>query len=45
MKFFVITGEPSGDKLGAEIFKVINKKLDNIKLKGVGGSELKKLNI
>ncbi|MBL6621130.1 MAG: lipid-A-disaccharide synthase [Rickettsiales bacterium] len=45
MKFFVITGEPSGDKLGAEIFKVINNQLDKIKLKGVGGSELEKLNI
>jgi lipid-A-disaccharide synthase len=45
MKFFVISGESSGDKLGAEIFKEIRNKLPDITLIGVGGDALDRLAI
>ena len=44
-KIFVLTGEPSGDKLAAEVIKQINLKEKNIQYLSVGGENLKQLNI
>ena len=44
-KIFILTGEPSGDKLAAEVIKQINLKEKNIQYLSVGGENLKQLNI
>ena len=43
-KIFILTGEPSGDKL-AEVIKQIKLKENNIEYLCLGGENLKSLNI
>ena len=44
-KIFVLTGEPSGDKLASEVVSKIIKKRDDLEFLSVGGSNLEKLGI
>ena len=44
-KIFILTGEPSGDKLGSEVISKLKKINTNIEYLSVGGSYLKKLGI
>ena len=44
-KIFVLTGEPSGDKLASEVIFKLKKKNPNIEYLSVGGSNLKNLGI
>ena len=44
-KIFVLTGEPSGDKLASKVISMINQKNPNIEYLSVGGTHLGKLGI
>tara|TARA_A100001011_G_scaffold15671_1_gene16325 strand:+ start:4660 stop:5796 length:1137 start_codon:yes stop_codon:yes gene_type:complete len=44
-KIFILTGEPSGDKLSSEVISKLKKINTNIEYLSVGGSYLKKLGI
>ena len=44
-KIFVLTGEPSGDKLASEVISKLKKNDPNIEYLSVGGSNLKNLGI
>ena len=44
-KIFVLTGEPSGDKLAAEVISQVKKKRTDLQFLSVGGTYLKKLGI
>ena len=44
-KIFILTGEPSGDKLGSEVISKLKKINTNIEYLSVGGTYLKKLGI
>ncbi len=44
-KIFVLTGEPSGDKLASEVVSKIIKKRGDLEYLSVGGANLKKLGI
>ena len=44
-KIFILTGEPSGDKLAAEVIKNLNRLNQKIEYLGVCGSNLKTLGI
>ena len=44
-KIFVITGEPSGDKLASKVIKELKKINQNIEYLSVGGENLKSLGI
>ena len=44
-KIFILTGEPSGDKLASTVIAKIKTKNSEIKYLSVGGSNLKKLGI
>ncbi len=44
-KIFVLTGEPSGDKLASEVISQLKKKRDDLKFLSVGGTNLQKLGI
>ena len=44
-KIFILTGEPSGDKLASEVIFKLKKNSPNIKYLSVGGSNLKNLGI
>ncbi len=44
-KIFILTGEPSGDKLAAEVIKELKKSNKNIKYLCVGGQHLKSIGI
>ena len=44
-KIFILTGEPSGDKLASEVIKQIKLKENNIQYLCLGGENLKSLNI
>ena len=44
-KIFILTGEPSGDKLASEVVSEIIKKKDDLKFLSVGGANLEKLGI
>ena len=44
-KIFVLTGEPSGDKLASTVISKLQKNYSNIEYLSVGGSNLKKLGI
>ena len=44
-KIFILTGEPSGDKLAYEVIKQIKLKENNIEYLCLGGENLKSLNI
>ena len=44
-KIFIITGEPSGDKLASKVISKIQKKNSNIEYSCVGGTHLNSLGI
>ena len=44
-KIFVLTGEPSGDKLASTAISKLKKNYDDIEYLSVGGSNLKKIGI
>ena len=44
-KIFILTGEPSGDKLAAEVIKELKKAKNNIEYLSVGGQHLNSLGI
>ena len=44
-KIFVLTGEPSGDKLASTVISKLQKENSNIQYLSVGGSNLKNLGI
>ena len=44
-KIFILTGEPSGDKLASEVISKLKKNDPNIEYLSVGGSNLKNLGI
>ena len=44
-KIFILTGEPSGDKLASTVISKLKKENSNIEYLSVGGSNLKALNI
>ena len=44
-KIFILTGEPSGDKLASEVIKELKKIDSNIEYLCVGGQHLNKLGI
>ncbi len=44
-KIFILTGEPSGDKLASKVIYEINKKRSDIEYLSVGGPNLEKLGI
>ena len=44
-KIFVLTGEPSGDKLASEVISQIKTKKANLDFLSVGGTNLEKLGI
>jgi len=44
-KIFILTGEPSGDKLASEIVSEITKKRTDLEFLSVGGTNLEKLGI
>ena len=41
-KIFVLTGEPSGDKLASEVISKIKKKRADLEFLSVGGKKLEK---
>ena len=44
-KIFILTGEPSGDKLASTVIKKLKKKHSDIEYLSVGGSHLNSLGI
>ncbi len=44
-KIFILTGEPSGDKLAAEAIIKLKKKTNNIQYLSLGGENLKKIGV
>ena len=44
-KIFILTGEPSGDKLASTVISKLKKRDTNIEYLSVGGSHLNSLNI
>ena len=44
-KIFILTGEPSGDKLAANVIKDLKKNKDDIEFLSVGGEHLKSIGI
>jgi lipid-A-disaccharide synthase len=44
-KIFILTGEPSGDKLASKVISKLQKKQTNIEYSCVGGSHLSSLGI
>ena len=44
-KIFILTGEPSGDKLASKVIKELHKSSSNIEYLSVGGENLKSLGI
>ena len=44
-KIFILTGEPSGDKLASKVILKLNEKNPNIEYSCVGGSHLSALGI
>ena len=44
-KIFILTGEPSGDKLASKVIKSLQKTNSNIEYLCVGGENLKSLGI
>jgi len=45
LRIGIVTGEPSGDTLGANLISELNKKVKNISIEGVGGKRLAKKNM
>jgi len=44
-KIFIITGEPSGDKLASTVISKLKKQNPDIEYLSVGGAHIKKLGI
>ena len=44
-KIFILTGEPSGDKLASEVIKELKKKKTDIEYLSVGGQHLNSIGI
>ena len=44
-KIFILTGEPSGDKLASEVVSEIIKKRTDLEFLSVGGTNLEKLGV
>ena len=44
-KIFILTGEPSGDKLASKVIRELKKKYSEIEYLSVGGENLKALEI
>ena len=44
-KIFILTGEPSGDKLAAEVIKDIKKTKSDIEFLSVGGQHLNSIGV
>jgi len=44
-KIFIVTGEPSGDKLASEVILKLKNKFPNVEYLSIGGSNLKNLGI
>ena len=44
-KIFILTGEPSGDKLASKVILKLNEKNPNIEYSCVGGSHLNAIGI
>ena len=44
-KIFILTGEPSGDKLASTVISKLKKNNPNIEYLSVGGTHIKKLGI
>ena len=44
-KIFILTGEPSGDKLASEVIKELKKTQNNIEYLSVGGQHLNSIGI
>ena len=44
-KIFILTGEPSGDKLASEVISEIKKKRSDLEFLCVGGNHLEKIGI
>ena len=44
-KIFIITGEPSGDRLASKVIQNLNKKKSKIEYLGICGNYLKSLGI
>ena len=44
-KIFILTGEPSGDKLASKVISQLQKSFANIEFLSVGGENLKLLGI
>ena len=44
-KIFILTGEPSGDKLASKVIRELNKNKTEIEYLSVGGENLKALGI
>ena len=44
-KIFILTGEPSGDKLASEVISQIKTKRADLKFLSVGGTNLERLGI
>ena len=44
-KIFILTGEPSGDKLASSVISEIKKKRSDLEFLSVGGANLEKLGI
>jgi len=45
LRIGIVTGEPSGDILGADLISELNKKVKNISIEGIGGKRLAKKNM
>ena len=45
LRIGIVTGEPSGDMLGADLISELNKKVKNITIEGIGGKRLAKKNM
>ena len=44
-KIFILTGEPSGDKLASDVIKELKKKKNDIEYLSVGGQHLNSIGI
>ena len=45
LRIGIVTGEPSGDMLGAGLIGELNKRVENLSIEGIGGEKLAKKNM
>ena len=45
LRIGIVTGEPSGDMLGAGLISELNKRVENLSIEGIGGEKLAKKNM